>query len=241
VRQSDRATGGKKEHALSRSGYSLPRSFYSTGSISLAQRLIGQKLVRVLDDGTRLAGIIVETEAYLGIKDRAAHSFGGRRTPRNEAMYAQPGTAYVYFTYGMHFCMNVVCGEVDEPVAVLLRALEPVEGLEVMRANRSRRTRLHPLKDVDLCRGPGRLCEAMDIGRSLNGSDLVVGRALFIEGSRSRGRKDLVRTTRIGVDNAREWALRPLRWYLRSSPFVSVRRRETRQSSPIRPPADGNE
>src|SRR5690349_21341655 len=90
----------------------LSRSFYSTGSAQLAQRLIGQRLVRVLDGGTRLAGIIVETEAYVGVKDRAAHSFGGRRTPRNEAMYQQAGTAYVYFTYGMHFCMNVVCGEV---------------------------------------------------------------------------------------------------------------------------------
>jgi len=176
-----------------------------------------------LGDGTRLGGIIVETEAYLGIKDRAAHSFGGRRTPRNEAMYAQAGTAYVYFTYGMHFCMNVVCGKIGEPVAVLLRALEPVEGIEEMRANRSRRPRLSKLKDRNLCSGPGRLCEALAIGRELNGIDLVTSGTLFIEAGTTYGPKDLVRTTRVGIANALEWTHRPLRWYLRTSEHVSVR------------------
>jgi DNA-3-methyladenine glycosylase len=201
----------------------LSRSFYSTGSISLAQRLIGQKLVRVLGDGTRLAGVIVETEAYLGVKDRAAHSFGGRRTPRNEAMYDKPGTAYVYFTYGMHFCMNVVCGKVDEPVAVLIRALEPVEGLETMRINRSRRTRRTGLNDRDLCRGPGRLCEALSIDRLLNGADLAQSPTLLIEAGRTYGAKDVIRTTRVGIASALEWAHRPLRWYLRDSNHISVR------------------
>ena len=106
----------------------IPRSFLAVDPEKLARRLLGQRLVRTLGDGTRLAGIIVETEAYLGVRDRAAHSFGGRRTPRNESMFARPGTAYVYFTYGMHHCVNVVCGRRDEPVAVLIRALEPVEG-----------------------------------------------------------------------------------------------------------------
>lgn len=103
----------------------------------LAPALVGMVLVRVLESGERLSGRIVETEAYLGVKDRAAHSYGGRRTARNEAMYARAGTAYVYFTYGMHFCVNVVCGREDEPVAVLLRALEPLEGLEAMARNRA--------------------------------------------------------------------------------------------------------
>jgi DNA-3-methyladenine glycosylase len=205
------------------SWHRLPRSFYEFGSTSLAQRLIGQKLVRVLDDGTRLAGLIVETEAYLGIKDDAAHSYGGRRTPRNEAMYAQAGTAYVYFTYGMHFCMNVVCGKIGEPVAVLLRALEPVEGIEQMRTNRTRRPRLTKLKDRELCSGPGRLCEALAIGRELNGIDLVTSGTLFIEAGTIYGPRDLVRTTRVGIAYALEWAHRPLRWYLRESGHVSVR------------------
>src|SRR4051812_23184599 len=190
----------------------LPRSFFATPPSQLAQRLIGQRLVRILDDGPRLAGIIVETEAYLGTVDRAAHSFGGRRTPRNEAMYQRPGTAYVYFTYGMHFCMNVVCGRIGEPVAVLLRALEPVEGLEVMRENRSQRRRLTTLRDRDLCSGPGRLCQALAIGRELDGADLAQNPALSIESGKSYGPKDLVRTTRVGVAYALEWAHRPLRW-----------------------------
>ena len=208
MRQSESATG----RADGTIGVGrLGREFYASGSISLAQRLIGRKLVRVLDDGTRLAGIIVETEAYLGVKDRAAHSFGGRRTDRNEVMYGQAGTAYVYFVYGMHFCMNVVCGKVGEPVAVLLRALEPVEGIEVMRANRERRARVTKLKDRDLCSGPGRLCEAMGIRRRLNGVDLVTNPELFIEPGKSYGPGALVRTTRIGIASAQEWVDRPLR------------------------------
>ena len=106
------------------------RRDFGAGSVEIAQRLIGSTLVRILDDGERLSGMIVETEAYLGVEDAAAHSFGGRRTARNEAMYAVGGTAYVYFTYGMHHCVNVVCGGIDEPVAVLIRALEPMEGME---------------------------------------------------------------------------------------------------------------
>jgi DNA-3-methyladenine glycosylase len=215
----------KARERVSTSGGRLPRSFYEGGSVPLAQRLIGQKLVRTLEDGTRLVGIIVETEAYLGVKDRAAHSFGGRRTPRNEAMYQRPGTAYVYFTYGMHYCMNVVCGEVGEPVAVLLRALEPVEGLNLMRENRSRRRRSTPLKDRDLCSGPGRLCEALAIGRDLNDADLTQSPALSIEAGTSYGPRRLVRTTRVGVASALEWAHRPLRWYLKGSEHVSVRDR----------------
>src|SRR4051812_10784941 len=93
----------------------LQRPFFATDPVTLAPRLLGQRLVRTLDDGTRLAGIIVEVEAYLGIPDRAAHPFRGRRTPRTEAMYAKPGTAYVYFTYGSHYCMNIVCGRLNEP------------------------------------------------------------------------------------------------------------------------------
>jgi DNA-3-methyladenine glycosylase len=220
VRQSESATGGGGGTI---GAGRLARAFYASGSISLAQRLIGQRFVRVLDDGTRLAGIIVETEAYLGVKDRAAHSFGGRRTDRNEVMYGQAGTAYVYFTYGMHFCMNVVCGKVGEPVAVLLRALEPVEGINVMRANRERRARLTKLKDRDLCSGPGRLCEAMGIRRRLNGVDLVTNPELFIEPGKRYGPRALVRTTRIGIASAQEWVHRPLRWYLKGNEHVSVR------------------
>lgn len=199
------------------------RAAYSMDPESLAQRLIGAVLVRTTGDGDRLSGMIVETEAYLGVEDKAAHSYGGRRTARTEPMYHAPGTAYVYFTYGMHHCMNVVCGGVGEPVAVLLRALEPIEGVERMRANRSagskRRTQL---RDIDLCSGPAKLCQAMGIDRSLSGHDLVGGGALCVEQHPNRPAElPLVVSPRIGVGYAEEWAGKPLRWRLMGSRHVS--------------------
>jgi len=135
-------------------------------------------------------------------------------------MYARAGTAYVYFTYGMHFCMNVVCGEAGEPAAVLLRALEPLAGLEVMRAARATPSRPRPA-DTDLCSGPGKLCRALGIGRAENGTDLVEGGPIHIEtGSRERR---LANTARIGLSNAGVWERRLLRWYAAGSPHVSRR------------------
>jgi DNA-3-methyladenine glycosylase len=203
-----------------------PRSFFARDAESLARDLLGQRLVRVLENGTRLAGLIVETEAYLGVQDRAAHSFGGRRTARVEAMYARPGTAYVYFTYGMHHCFNIVCGREGEPVAVLVRALEPTEGLEAMARNRAD-SRKGPITTAmaptALCSGPARLCQALAIGRAQNCLDLVSDPELSVEIART-GALDgkLVRqSARVGVGYAEEWAARPLRWYLADNPNVS--------------------
>lgn len=196
------------------------RAFYAGDAPRLARRLLGQRLVRVLDDGTRLAGIIVETEAYLGVKDRAAHSFGGRRTARTEPMYGPPGTAYVYFTYGMHWCLNAVCGREGEPTAVLIRALEPTEGIEEMRR---RRGIGDERASTALCSGPARLCQAMDIERGMNGRDLATDQVLFVERVRRRviGAEALGNTPRIGVDYAGEWAGAMLRWFIRGNPHVS--------------------
>jgi DNA-3-methyladenine glycosylase len=159
----------------------------SDDPITVAKRLLGQRLVRVID-GQRLAGIIVEVEAYLGAKDRAAHTFGGRRTPRNESMYLPGGHAYVYFTYGAHYCLNVVCGNRDEGVAVLIRAIEPTEGIEQMARNRANgRPRTKPrLSATGLCSGPGKLTQALKIDRSLDGENLRTSDRLFIERVRSR-------------------------------------------------------
>ncbi|MFG0326049.1 MAG: DNA-3-methyladenine glycosylase [Phycisphaerales bacterium JB037] len=206
----------------------LFRQTLARPSDRVAVDLLGQRLVRILPDGSRLAGIIVETEAYLGVTDRAAHSFGGRRTPRVESMYARAGTAYVYFTYGMHHCFNVVAGKPGEPVAVLIRALEPVEGLDAMFAARAKAK-----KPEDLCSGPGKLCQALAIDRTLDGEDLIEGGVLFLERASRRPIRtgEIVRTPRIGVESAGKWpgrwAERPLRWYL-PSPHVSVRRRGDR-------------
>lgn len=200
----------------------LGRNFFTTDPISLAKNVLGQRLVRILPDGTRLSGLIVETEAYLGEPDRASHAFGLRRTPRNEAMYSGPGTAYIYFTYGMHFCFNLVCGRRGVPLAVLIRALEPQEGLDEMRLRRSVKSR-KLIPEWDLCSGPAKLCQALEIDRAMNGIDLVTDPHLFLERARRTRLDDnsLSNTARIGIDYAQDWAAEPLRWHLRNNPHVS--------------------
>lgn len=193
----------------------LPRAFYARDAITVARALLGQRLVHV-DGGQRLAGLIVETEAYLGRSDKAAHSYRGR-TERNASMWREGGHAYVYFIYGIHFCMNVVAGREGDPVAVLLRALEPTEGVPTMHARRPAARR-----ERDLCSGPGKLCEAMGIDRALDGEDLVTSPRLFVERVRHRAHpsRSILVTPRIGVGYAEEWAGEPLRFHLRS-PHVS--------------------
>jgi DNA-3-methyladenine glycosylase len=202
---------------------SLPRGFYERDAVALAHALLGQKLVRVLEDGMRLAGRIVETEAYLGIADRAAHSFGGRRTARNRSMWGPAGHAYVYFTYGMHHCLNVVAEGPEKPMAVLLRALEPSEGIERMRRNRSVRIARERLRETDLCSGPAKLAQALQLDRSFDGADLVAGTGLFLEQGRPMAPAEIVAAPRIGVAYAAEWAGKPLRFYVAGNPHVSVR------------------
>ncbi|MBL8761743.1 MAG: DNA-3-methyladenine glycosylase [Phycisphaerae bacterium] len=191
----------------------LRREFFAIPAAELAPALLGARLVRVLDDGARVSGVIVETEAYVGVKDRASHAFEGRRTARNEAMYADAGTAYVYFTYGMHWCFNVVCAGVDVPEAVLVRAIRPLEGLDVMRARRG------AVRELDLCRGPARLCRAMGIDGALNGEDLTGCVRLWIESGQRPSR--IARTPRVGVGYAGAWARRRLRFVEVGSAFVS--------------------
>jgi len=193
------------------------RRFYRRDSVTLARALLGQRLVRVIE-GQRLSGLIVETEAYLGIPDQAAHTFGGRRTARNETMWGDAGHVYVYFTYGLHHCVNVVAGKRGDPIAVLIRGLEPCEGLDLMRRHREKARR-----DTDLCSGPAKLCQALAIDRTMDGFDLIDGRELFVErvGSGSVDDGVVVSCPRIGVDYAGSWADKPLRFYLRDNPHVS--------------------
>ncbi|MHC4219973.1 MAG: DNA-3-methyladenine glycosylase [Planctomycetota bacterium] len=190
---------------------------FEDGSVDVARRLLGQRLVRMLN-GERLAGTIVEVEAYLGAKDRAAHTYGGRRTARNESMYLPGGHAYVYFTYGMHHCLNIVCGRRDEGVAVLVRALEPTEGLETMFAHRAAARRAR-----DLCRGPARLTQALAVDRAEDGLDLRTSPVLFVERLRQRSvpLPRIDRTARVGVGYAGAWAKRRLRFLIRGCPYVS--------------------
>ena len=192
----------------------LTRRFFRRDPVTLAKALLGQILVRRIDHGQELAGKIVEVEAYLGIEDRAAHSFGGRRTARNALMWGDAGHAYVYFTYGMHWCLNVVADREEVPTACLIRALEPLRGIEEMRRRRSRE------RDVELCSGPAKLTQALAIDRKLDGADFVEGNELYIiRGPRSR--RGIGRSPRIGVAYAGEWAGKPLRFFLEGNAHVS--------------------
>lgn len=197
------------------------RQFYRQGPEAVARKLLGQRLVRIID-GERCAGLIVETEAYLGYPDKAAHSFGGRRTDRTETMFMDGGTAYVYLNYGIHHLLNVVVGAADEPVAVLLRAIEPTEGVHLMEERRPRAR-----KHRDLCSGPGKLGAALAITREHDALDLVTSHELFIEQVRARAlpSAQIVRCPRVGIDYAEEWAGKPLRYYVAGNHHVSVRDR----------------
>jgi len=193
----------------------LARSFYLEPTLRVARALLGKLLVHETPDGCA-AGRIVEVEAYRGPADRAAHSAGGRRTPRNEVMYGPPGHAYVYFIYGMHHCMNVVTGPPGVPEAVLLRALEPVDGVPLMRARRG----LAGGPEWRLCRGPGALCQALGIARPENGADLVRGPLRILDAPAVPAAR-VARAARIGVDYAGAHALRPWRFLVRDSAAVS--------------------
>jgi len=189
----------------------LPRAFYARPVLTVARETIGKLLVHESGAG-RVVGRIVEAEAYRGPEDRAAHSYGGRRTPRTEAMFGPPGYAYVFFVYGMHWHVNLVTGAVGQPHAVLIRAVEPLEGLELMAARRGL-----PPTSRDLTNGPGKLCEAFGIDRAHYAADLCAGPLFLAPGTKPR----VARAPRVGVDYAAEWAERPWRFFERDSPWVS--------------------
>jgi len=190
----------------------LPRSFYERGAEAMAETLLGCFLVR-RHRGDILAGRIVETEAYVGVDDRACHAHSGR-TARNAVMWGPPGHAYVYMIYGMYDLLNVVCQPDGIPEAVLLRALEPVRGLDAMRRRRDVR------RDLDLANGPGKLCRAVAVTRAQDGVDLC-GRELWLAPGTLRPGESVVHSTRIGVAYAGPDALRPLRFHLDGNPWVS--------------------
>lgn len=211
----------------------LGHEFFDQPAVSLARALLGQVLVRRLPDGTELRGRIVETEAYLGPEDQAAHSRGGRQTPRNRGMFMKPGTLYVYIIYGMYFCMNV--SSQGDGACVLLRALEPLEGQETMRQLRSthrKSTASRALKDRELCSGPSKLCQALAIDKSFDQRDLAKDEAVWLECSiPALSKPDVVAAARVGIGQAGEWTQKPLRFYVRGSPWVSVVDRAAEQET----------
>jgi DNA-3-methyladenine glycosylase len=191
----------------------LARNFYEQLTVQAAQMLLGKYLVRVHPDGVT-TGMILETEAYVGLEDKASHASRGQ-TPRNAVMFGPAGFAYVYVIYGMHYCLNAVTGHEGYPAAVLIRAVQPCEGLELMRARRRK-------EDIRLlANGPGNLCQAFGIERGLNGADLC-GDILFVE-DRKVNPAEIVTTMRVGVGYAGPWKEMPWRFYIAGQPEVSKR------------------
>jgi len=190
----------------------LPETFFARDTKRVARDLLGAYMAHFSPEGLTV-GKVVETEAYLGRHDPACHSARGP-TARNAVMFGPAGFLYVYLIYGMYYCVNVTTDGAEVPAAVLLRALEPVAGVELMG---QRRGTSHIRQ---LCRGPGRLARAMGIDRSLNGTSAVDGPVRFYPPLPGEARPDIVAAPRIGVREAVDW---PLRFYIRDNPFVSRR------------------
>ncbi|AYD40552.1 DNA-3-methyladenine glycosylase [Clostridium fermenticellae] len=200
----------------------LDRDFFDRDSLIVAQELLGKVIVHIVD-GKKLSGKIVEAEAYMGITDKAAHSYGGRRTPRVEVMYGNPGFSYVFIVYGMHYCFNVVTREKGNPQAVLIRAVEPVDGVEYMALNRfNKKYDCLTKKQINnLTNGPGKLCKALLIDKSLNGEDLCGSNLYIEEGENEKFNK--IASKRIGIDYAEEAKDYLWRFYIEDNLYISVK------------------
>lgn len=193
----------------------LQRSFYARNTLTVAREMLGQRLVRKLG-AHRIAGRIVEVEAYVGEGDTACHAARGR-TARNAVMFGPAGHAYVYFIYGMHHCFNVVTEHEGSAAAVLVRALEPLEGLGSMRRHRGGRD------GVELTNGPAKLCSALAIDRALNGADLVTSEEAWLERDALVGESDIAEGPRIGVHGDERAQTVPWRFWVAGNPYVSGR------------------
>ncbi len=193
----------------------LPLSFFSRDTINVSRELLGKLLVKITDN-KRISGIIVETEAYLGTEDSSCHSFNNRRTPRNEAMYLPGGHCYVYFIYGMHFCFNIVSNKKNFPEAILIRAVEPLEGINTMKKYRNKNNYL-------LTNGPAKICQAFNIDRKTNCKPLIKGE-IFIEDIKLNiHNNNIVEKERVGIGNIHDSVYWPLRFYIKNNPYVSLK------------------
>ena len=199
----------------------LPREFYDDNTVQVAQHLLGKYLVRRLGD-TFLAGLITETEAYVGRCDKACHAYNYRRTARTETLFLSPGHAYIYLIYGMYHCLNFVTEPEGEPAAVLIRGVEPAAGAEVIRRLRYGDKPLTAYRLKNFLNGPGKVCQGFSLSRAENGLDLVEGDALFVCGSPEDlglpvpppARERVCSGPRIGVDYAEEARDFPWRFWL---------------------------
>ena len=195
----------------------LKQSFFIKETTQTAEKLLGCYLIRTIK-GKKLIGRIVETEAYLGLDDPCCHSFKGSYTDRTKTMYLPGGHSYIYFTYGMHYCFNVVTGDINSPEAVLIRAVQPIKGLNEMKRNRN--------KDqlTELCSGPGKLCQAFQITKSLNAKKLSQEGEIYI----SKGEKvrEVELDSRVGLPLHEDSSYWFLRFYIKGNPFISLKRNQ---------------
>ena len=192
----------------------IEREFYMRDAVTMGKDILGKIIVKKTADGRIMSGRITEVEAYMGTTDKASHSYGGRRTKRTEVMYKEGGYSYVFLIYGMYECFNVTAGREGDPQAVLIRGVEPLENKNLMWEKRKVK------KEKDISNGPGKLTKALGITREDNGVDLVASENLWLEDDGYKV-KDIVETTRIGIDYAEEDALKLWRFYIKDSIFVS--------------------
>jgi len=201
----------------------LGRDFFARDTLIVAKELLGKVIVREID-GVRLSGKIVETEGYIGAIDKASHAYGGKKTPRVEPLYGEPGISYVFSIYGMYECFNVISKEKGSPEGILIRAVEPIDGLEKIAQNRFRKSydTLTAKEMKNLTNGPSKLCIALDINKKVhNFMDLVISKELYIEDGDIINSSDIVETTRVGIDYAEEAVDFPWRFYVKNNIYVS--------------------
>ncbi|MBW9159576.1 DNA-3-methyladenine glycosylase [Clostridium sp. FP2] len=201
----------------------LTRKFYAKETLQVAKELLGKVVVHQVN-GVKLKGKIVETEAYIGSIDKASHAYGGKKTPRLEALYGKPGIAYVYFIYGMYHCFNVITKKEGYPEGVLIRAIEPIDGIDEMSKLRFNKVHneLTKAQFKNLSSGPSKLCIAMNINKENNKQDLCAGN-LYIEESMDKEKIEIIEAKRIGIDYAEEAKDFKWRFYIKDNVWVSVK------------------
>ena len=194
----------------------LKKSFYQRDTITVAKDLLGKLLVREIN-GEEIVCRIVETEAYDGPFDKASHAYKHRRTTRTEPMFHQGGISYVYLIYGMYHCFNIVTGEEGYPAAILIRAVEPIYGLETLKKNRP----IKSTKRKDLTNGPGKLCQALQINKRLNGIDITKGELLWVLKEEQESTIRIESSPRVNIDYAEEYRDKRWRFYISDNEYVS--------------------
>jgi len=195
----------------------LDREFYKQDAVSAAKNLLGKLLIREIEDELIITKI-VETEAYLGAEDKASHAFANNRTERTKVMFKEGGYAYIYLIYGMYYLLNIVTGKENSPEAVLIRALEPLEGLDLLKKNR----KIKSDKLADLTNGPGKLTQALNIDKNFNNYDLVEGDKLYLGEDTENKESPVIKSAkRINIDYAEEYKDKEWRFYINESLFLS--------------------